>query len=329
MTGIDILATGSFLPPLTVTNDDLARCVDTNDEWIRTRTGISTRHMNNGEPTWYMGACAAKQAIERAGIDPSEIGVIICSTVTGDYHSPTISAVIQRETGALGCPAFDVAAACSGFVYALDIAQKFLSAGTKYALVVSSERLSAITDFTDRASCILFGDGAAAVLLRASDSLFSSWLSCDGSGMRYLYAKMRPAPHPFMKDPVHIDDESDPDAPYSVLVQDGREVYRFATKALPRAVENALEGTGLTPADIDLFIPHQANIRIIETAAKSMGIPLERFYTNIDHCGNTSSASIPIALDEAVTRGVLKRGMTVCFVGFGAGLTSAAAILKY
>ena len=326
--GIKILSTGSYRPLLTVTNDDLVKCVDTNDEWIRTRTGISERRMTNGEPTWYMGAEAARKAIAEAGIDPLDIGMIICSTVTNDFYTPSVSAMVQRETGASNAAAFDIAAACSGYVYALDTAHRFLMTDSriKYILVVAAEQLSYITNFEDRSSCILFGDGAAAAVVTRSDAFYTSWLGCDGSGMKFLYAKGHHKRNPFTKDPIHIEDYTSEDDPLGLLVQDGKEVYKFATKALPHAVEMALEGTGTAVSDIDVFIPHQANIRIIETAAKNLGVSLDKFYTNIDHSGYTSSASIPIAFDEARHNGVVTEGQRVCFVGFGAGLTQAAAI---
>lgn len=327
MTGIDILATGSYTPPLTITNDDLTKCVETNDEWIRTRTGISCRRMTNGEPTWYIGTMAAKAALEKSGTSPDEIDMIIGTTVSGDYHTPSMAAIVGREIGAVGCPAFDISAACSGFVYGMDMAQKYLSCGMKKILIVSAERLSAITNFEDRSSCILFADGAAAAVVAPSDKFFTSYLGCDGTGMRYLYAKKTMRTHPFMDDPVAIEDYTLPDDPYDVLIQDGKEVYKFATKALPNTVLAALEGTGRTVDDIDLIIPHQANIRIIETAAKHLGVGMDKFFTNIDHCGNTSSASIPNALDEAWSKGIVHPGMTICFTGFGAGLTQGAIVM--
>ncbi|MBQ7990864.1 MAG: ketoacyl-ACP synthase III [Oscillospiraceae bacterium] len=328
MSGIKILATGSCKPALTITNDDLKKCIDTNDEWIHSRTGISTRRMTNGEPTWYIGAAAAKQALERAKLSPEKIDMIICTTITGDYFTPSCAAVIGREIGAVGCPAFDISAACSGFVYALDIAQKYLASGAmKNVLVVSAERLSTITNFTDRSSCILFGDGAAAAVVTSSDKFYSSYMGCDGTGMKYLYAKADHRDHPFTDSPVYYDDQTSPDAPVGVLVQDGKEVYKFATKALPHALMSALEGTGRTVDDIDIIVPHQANIRIIETAAKNLGLPMEKFFVNIEHSGNTSSASIPIALDEAMISGAVHEGQTLGLCGFGAGLTQAAIIM--
>ena len=329
--GIRILASGAFTPSLTVTNDDLSTIVDTNDEWIRTRTGISSRRMSCGEPTWYMGTQAAKQAIERAGIDPLDISYIIDSTITGDFFTPSVACVIQREIGAKNAAAFDISAACSGFVYGLDIANRYLMTddSAKYILVVANENLSYITNFTDRSSCILFADGAAAVVLEKSNGLFTSWLGADGCGMKYLYAKTGHVPNPFEHDAPYMDDGTDEEGPVGVLVQNGKEVYKFAVKALPHAVRMAADKIGMDIADIDRFIPHQANIRIIETAAKNLGVDLDKFYTNIDHTGNTSSASIPIALDEAMENGVIRRGEKVCFVGFGAGLTLGAVIFEF
>ncbi len=332
MSGINIVATGSYSPLLTITNDDLARIIDTNDEWIRTRTGISSRHYSNGEPTWYMGAMAAKQAIERAGIDPAEIGLIIDSTITGDFATPSMACMIQRETGAVNAAAFDLGAACSGFVYALDTARRFLATddNLKYVLVAANENLSYITNYSDRTTCVLFGDGAAAAIVERSDKLFTSWLGADGTGAKFLYSKSLHTSNPFVtEDMFTIDDGTDPAADHRGLVQDGKEVYKFATKALPTAAKNAASKIGLDINDIDVFIPHQANIRIIETAAKNLGVPMEKFYTNIATHGNTSSASIPLAFDDAVASGAVKRGDKVCFVGFGAGLTLGAAIFEY
>ncbi len=332
MSGINILSTGAYTPLLDITNDDMSKIVETNDEWIRTRTGISHRRIANGEPTWYMGSMAAKQAVERAGIDPKDIGLIIDSTITGDFVTPSMACLIQREIGAVNAAAFDLNAACSGFVYAVDTAHRFLATddSLKYVLVVSNEKLSYITNYSDRSSCILFGDGAAAVLLERSDKMFTSWLGADGTGAKSLYAKASHPDNPFMtEDRFTVDDQTDPAITHTGIVQDGKEVYKFATKALPTAAKNAADKIGLDVTSIDLFIPHQANIRIIETAAKNLGVSMDKFFTDIDLHGNTSSASIPIALNDAVERGVLKRGDKLCLVGFGAGLTMGSVITEY
>lgn len=332
MTGINIIATGCYNPALTVTNDDLAKIMETNDEWIRTRTGIAERRMNNGEPTWYMGTMAAKQAIERAGIDVKDIGLIIDATITPDFSTPSTACVIQRELGAVNATAFDISAACSGFVFGVDMARKYLAVDEtlKYVIVIANENLSRMLNYEDRTSSILFGDGAAAAVIERADKLYSSWTGSDGTGAKFLYSRYVFPPHPFMTDePLKIDDGTETDVTNYRLVQDGKEVYKFATKALPTAAVNAAEKIGLDLNEIDMFIPHQANIRIIETAAKNLGIPMEKFFVNIEKHGNTSSASIPIALNDAIESGALKKGDKLCLVGFGAGLTLGAVILEY
>ena len=327
--GINILATGAYVPEQKLTNDDFRRFVDTNDEWIRTRTGITERRMAGWEPNWYMGAQAARQAIGRAGISPEDIGLIVTATCTADFHTPSMASVIQRETGAVNAAAFDVNAACSGFVYALDTARRFLMTDDrmKYVLVVSTEALSRFVDFGDRGSCILFGDGAAAVIIERSEKFYSSALASDGTGAHFLCARsMQTAPE--IKSDSDFDDGFT-DKPLHKLYQDGKAVYKFAVNALPKAFELAAEGTGITPGDIDWFIPHQANVRIIETAAKNLGVPMEKFIITLDHFGNTSSSSIPLTLDEAVGKGIVRRGQKIAMIGFGAGLTYAGAILEY
>jgi 3-oxoacyl-[acyl-carrier-protein] synthase-3 len=327
--GINILGMGSYVPDQRLTNDDFTRFVETSDEWIRTRTGIAERRMAGWEPTWYMGSQAALKAIERAGIDPADIGLVISCTATSDFHTPSMASVIQNKINAVNAAAFDMNAACTGFVYGLDTARRFLDTDDrlKYVLVVANEALSRFLDFTDRSSCILFGDGAAAAVVGKSGKLYSSHLGADGSGAGYLCARaMQVAPE--IKVESDFADEF-PDMPLHKLYQDGKAVYKFATAALPRSFELAAEGTGLTKDDIDYFIPHQANIRIIETAAKKLGAPMEKFIITLDHYGNTSSASIPLALCEAIEKGIIKRGMKLALIGFGAGLTYGGIILEY
>lgn len=327
--GIKILGMGCYLPEQTLTNDDFTRFVDTNDEWIRTRTGISERRMAGWEPTWYMGAQAAKRAVEKSGVSPEEIGLVIACSVTSDFHTPSLASVIQHEAGAANAAAFDVNAACSGYVYALDTARRFLETdeNIRYVLVVAAEALSRFIDFGDRASCILFGDGAAATVIERSDKPFLSALGSDGSGARLLYSRsVDIAPE------VKLDSDFDdgfPEKRLHKLYQDGREVYKFATKALPKAFHLAADKAGVSPEDIDWFIPHQANVRIIETAAKNLGVPMDKFIVTLGHYGNTSSASIPLAMYEAVENGTIKRGQKLALIGFGAGLTYAGAIFEY
>ncbi len=331
MFGFNIIGTGSYAPELTITNDDFAKIIETNDEWITTRTGIKTRHLTNGETTWKMGLKAAEKAVGTAGISPEEIGLVIFTTVSGDFSTPSCACLVQDAVGAVNAAAFDINAACSGFVYALDTAKRFMQTDEelKYVLVVSSETLSRITDYTDRATCILFGDGAGAVVLeRNEDSLYSSYLSADGNGGKVLYAVSKFPSHPFRtNDKDDFGEGFDRQDGY--LYQDGKEVYKFATKALPTASLKAAEKIGFDIKDIDWFVPHQANVRIIETAAKNIGMPMDKFIVTLDKYGNTSSASMPMALDEAVRDGRIKKGQKICFVGFGAGLTMGAIICEY
>lgn len=327
--GINILGMGTYVPEQKLVNDDFKKFVDTNDEWIRTRTGIVERHMAGWEPVWYMGKMAALAALEKAGVKPEEIGLVICTTVTSDFLTPSMASIIQYEIGAENAAAFDQNAACSGFVYAMDTARRFLATddSLKYVLVVSSEATSRFCDFTDRQTCILFGDGAAAVVVEKSDKMFSSFLGSDGSGARVLFAKnLYPA--------KEIKLESDfndgfPEKAMHMLYQDGRTVYKFATQALPNAFENAAGKIGVTKDDIDWFIPHQANVRIIETAAKKLGASMDKFIITLDRFGNTSSASIPLALNAGIEDGRIQRGQKLALIGFGAGLTYGGIVMEY
>lgn len=327
--GINILGMGSYVPEQKLTNDDFTRFVETSDEWIRTRTGIAERRMAGWEPTWYMGKQASLKAVEASGISPDDIGLVISCSVTPDFLTPSMASVIQYEIGANNAAAFDLNAACSGFVYALDTARRFLETddALKYVLVVTNEALSRFIDFKDRTTCILFGDGAAAAIVERSDKMYSSYLGSDGSGARVLFARsLDIAPE------VAVDSDFDsgfPEMPLHRLYQNGKEVYKFAVNALPRAFENAAGKIGVTKDDIDFFVPHQANVRIIETAAKKLDVSMDKFIVTLDHYGNTSSASIPLALNEAIGRGIVQRGMKLALIGFGAGLTYGGIVLEY
>ncbi|MBQ8884371.1 MAG: ketoacyl-ACP synthase III [Oscillospiraceae bacterium] len=331
MTGIKILGSGKYVPELTVTNEDFTKFIETSDEWISTRTGIKTRHMVSGEPTWYLACEASKKAIENAGIRGEDIGLIILTSITSDFYTPSCACMIQREIGAIGSMAIDINCACSGFAYGFDMAKRYLETddSLKYALVVSAESLSKVTDFSDRATCVLFGDGAAAVVLEKSeDTLYTSYLGADGNGAKFLMAKNSRKLSPFAENEKVIEDGM-PEGNDGYIFQDGKEVYKFATKILPHAVNEACKKIDFDMSQIDVIVPHQANVRIIETAAKNLGLPMEKFYLNLHKYGNTSSASIPLAFCEAVEEGKIKRGDKVCFVGFGAGLTYACAIFEY
>jgi 3-oxoacyl-[acyl-carrier-protein] synthase-3 len=334
--GIYIKGMGAYVPEKNITNDDFAKIMETSDEWIASRTGIKTRQYASGTPVWKMAEAAAKRAlasvsnsaIERAGTP--DIDLIITSTITADFFTPSVSCLVAGSLG-LCCPAFDIGAACSGFVYALDAAERYLRTddNMKNVLVISSEMLSRYTDFHDRSSAIIFGDGAAAAVVSksADDSIYGSFLGSDGTGGKHLYGKL-----PFPKYPFYdyeITDMDEYPGGDNVIVQNGKEVYKFAVKAMPMAIETALERAKIKTADVTWFIPHQANKRIIETAAKAMEIPLEKFIMNIETRGNTSSASIPIAFYEAEKAGKIKRGDIICICGFGAGLTYGALIFEY
>ena len=331
MTGINILGVGKCVPENRITNDDLAKLVETNDEWITTRTGIKTRHIAAGEPTFYLAAKASQQALERAGLTGEDIGLIIATTITPDYHTPSVACMVQREIGAIGSMAIDVNCACSGFAYGLDMAKRYLQTeeNLRYALVVSAEELSKITDYTDRSTCILFGDGAAAVVIeKKENSLYASHMGADGNGAEFLLARNMLKANPLDKTPAEIDEKM-PEGNGSYLYQDGKEVYKFATRILPAVARECCAKAGISPEDVDFYVPHQANYRIIETAAKNLKLPIERFYLNLSEYGNTSSASIPLAFCEAVEKGVIKRGDKVSFIGFGAGLTYAGVVFEY
>ncbi len=331
MTGVKILGAGKYVPELVVTNEMMSEIVETNDEWIRTRTGIKTRHITNGEPTYHLGAMAAEEALKNSGIKPEDIGLIIVSTITNDFTTPSASCLIQREIGAIGSMAIDVNCACSGFVYSFDMAKRYLQTDDdlKYALVISAEELSKITDYTDRSTCVLFGDGAAAIVLeKCEDSIYAEYLGADGSGAEYLLARSYVSDTPFTTNHDKFDDKM-PDGVSHYLYQNGKEVYKFATKTLPAAVNKACEKAGISPDELKVIIPHQANVRIIETAAKNLGLSMDKFYLNLDSHGNTSSASIPLALYDAIKEGKLNRGDKACFVGFGAGLTYGGVVFEY
>ena len=329
--GIRIRGIGRYVPEMIATNEDFTKIVETSDEWITQRTGIKTRHITNGEPTYYLGAMAAKEAVADAGIDPSEIDLIITTTVTSDFYTPSTACIIQRELGAIGCMAFDINAACAGFAYAVDMAKRYLHSGSdvKTVLVVATEELSKFTDYTDRSSCVLFGDGAGAFVLEKCDGTdYSTYLGADGNGADKVVARALRSENAFRTSTEDFDMKM-PQTKEHYFYQDGKEVYKFATKALPNAVERACERAGILPSELDAIVPHQANIRIIETAAKHLGLPMEKFPMYIDRYGNTSSASIPLAFYDAVKDGKIKRGDKVCLVGFGGGLTYGAVVFEY
>ena len=318
-----IAGTGSYLPEKVVTNDDLSKVVDTSDEWIRTRTGIRQRHVAaDGQTSSDMGHQAALKAIEAAGIDPSGIDLIVVGTTTPDYVFPSTACLIQQKLGIPGCPAFDVNAACSGFLFALSVADQFIRTGSaRTVLVVGVETLTRMVDWTDRTTCVLFGDGAGAVVLKADadTGILSTHLHADGNKRDLLCC------------PVGVSagfDNSLPNAGVRITMA-GNEVFKHAVKALDSVVDEALEANGLDKGDLDWLIPHQANLRIIEATAKRLDMPMERVIVTVDRHGNTSAGSVPLALDEAVRSGRVQRGQLVLLEAFGGGFTWGSVLLRY
>ena len=320
-----IVGTGSCVPERRLTNDDLSKLVDTNDEWIMQRTGIRERRVaGEGETTATMGAAACRRALEAAGLQASDVDLIICCTITPEMQFPSTACFIGKELGLKAAPAFDVSAACSGFLYALDTAAAFIQAGRyRNVLVVGSETLSRSTDYTDRGSCILFGDGAGAVVLQRSTDkqrgLIYSSMHADGHGWEMLYCPPG-SRHPITQQLVA-------DRKQYMQIK-GREVYKFAVQRFHELIEDAMHKCNLKADDIKLIIPHQVNQRIIDASIERLKLPAEKVYVNIARYGNTSSASIPIALDEAWRAGLAKPGDVLVFVAFGAGLTWANAVVR-
>ena len=323
----EIAGWGKYLPEQVLSNHDLEKIVDTSDEWIRSRSGIAERRIvAKGEATSHIAARAAEEAMDVAGITANDLDLIILATVTPDYPSlPSTASIVQDMLGAKRCGAFDLVAGCSGFVYGLVTGTQFIQTGAyRNVLVIGAEALSRVLDWTDRTTCVLFGDGAGAVVLRATEKeggLLASTLGSDGSGAESLYVAAggtrRPATHETVEAREHY------------LRMNGREVFKFASRILPRAYREVTEKAGIRPEDVDLLIPHQANIRIIDCARDNLPINGDSVYVNVDRYGNTSAASIPVALCEAIAEGRVKAGDLLAMVAFGAGLTWGAALWKW
>ena len=297
---VGILGTGSYVPEKIMTNDDLAKIVDTNDEWITVRTGIKERRIvDENEGTSDLAFRAAQRAIEDAGIDKNEIDLVIVATMTPDYGTPSTAALVQDKLG-ISAAAFDLSAACTGFVYAYSAGHSFVKAGLyKKVLVIGAEAMSRVIDWTDRGTCILFGDGAGAVELLVPAGGTKEPVSKEKIDNKDIYLKMN-----------------------------GREIFKFAVRVFPETVEDVLGQAGITADEVDLFIPHQANIRIIESIAKRFKQPIDKFFVNLNKYGNTSAGSIPIALDEAIKEGKLKKGDKFVATGFGGGLTYGSILVE-
>lgn len=325
-----IVGWGCYLPDRTVTNDELSQLVDTSDEWIYQRTGIRTRHIAAPhETTATLAFEAAARALTVADMHPSQVELIIVATSTPEYMFPATACKVQDYLGATHAGAFDLSAACSGFVYALQMAAQAIATGSvRNAVVIGSETMSRVLDWQDRSTCVLFGDGAGAVVLKGSSvpgGVMATTLRADGSGADLLCL---PA---LYHNPVPISgaEYSSNGHHKNIIDMDGRQVYRFATTVIASSIVDVLKQAELSIDDIALIIPHQANTRIIETAAKKLKVPVDKFYLNVEHNGNTSAASIPLALCDAVREGRLKPDDNVVFVGFGGGLTWGASVVKW
>ena len=314
MNGLQILGTGRALPEHIVTNDDLAKIVETNNDWIVSRTGIRERRFaREGESLTQFAVEAARRAIAKAGIQPQELGLCLMATVTADCVTPAQSCLVHQALGLPeDCPAFDLSAGCSGFLYAMETAAAMLPRMNRpYALIVGGELLSRITNMEDRSTCILFGDGVGAAVVKSTEN--TPWYALLGArGERDILwaAGINQAEH-------------------SHLYMNGQEVFKFALETVPRAARALLEKAGMDKDQVDWYVLHQANHRIVESVAKRLKLPLERFYENMDRYGNTSAGSIPIALDEMVEKGLLQKGQWVMCLGFGAGLTWGGALFQW
>jgi 3-oxoacyl-[acyl-carrier-protein] synthase III len=320
-----IIGTGRALPEKVLTNFDLEKMVDTTDEWIRTRTGIETRHIAADDQfTSDLGSEAAIKAMEDANVSPEEVDTIIFATITGDVGFPATSIFVQKNIGAVNASAFDIAAACSGFIFGLEMADSLIATGrAKTVLVIGGETLSRITDYTDRNTCVLFGDGAGAVVLQASDDehgILATYTKTDGRLYNLLKMDGMGTKNPLTADNL--------DMGHRYIQMAGRDVFKHAVTCMGDAAELILERSGLTNNDVDWLIPHQANVRIMDATARRIKLPSEKVYINVNKYGNTSAASIPIALDEIRRAGTLKTGDVAILVAFGGGFTWGSAAIR-
>ena len=323
---IEISGTGRFLPDNLVTNADLMKIVDTSDEWIQQRTGIRERRIApDGMGAAFMGTEAAKRAMAAAGVQAGEIDLLVLATATPDRLLPSTACDVQALLGAKNAAAFDVSAACTGFVYALSVAEGHIAAGRgEIALVIATEKMSGIVDWTDRSTCVLFGDGAGAVVVKKAENgrgVLSTFIRSDGTLAELLWRPAGGLTIPF--DIAVLDEKS------HLVKMAGGEVFKAAVRSMAEAADQALMRAGLTGDDIDILIPHQANIRIIEATAKYAKIPMDKVFVNVDRYGNMSSATVPIALDEAVQQGRIKKGDNILMVAFGAGFTWGSSVIRW
>jgi len=321
-----ISGTGSFAPPRVLTNLDLEKMVDTSDEWITARTGIKERRIaEDGTAPSDLALEASKQALEEAQITPDQIDLILLGTVTPDYILPSTACILQDKLKAKNAAVLDIVAACSGFIYGLSIASAFISIGQyKNILVIGVETLSKIVNWEDRNTCVIFGDGAGAAVVSGTTEdkgVLGTFLSGDGSLANLLHVPVGGAKLPLTKENIELNEH--------FIHMEGSDVFKSAVRTMVNATEHIIQKVGITPEDVDLLIPHQANIRIIEALAKRLKLPMNKVYVNIDRYGNTSAASVPIALDEARRKGMMKEGSISVLVAFGAGFTWGSAAIKW
>ena len=317
-----ILGTGSSLPQKIVSNDDLAQVMDTSDEWISSRTGIRNRHIAVEETTTSMSVDAAKKALADAAVAAEEIDLIIAATVSSDYIFPTLACEIQAAIGAVNATAFDIGAGCSGFLFALATADAYFATGRcRKALILGAETLSKMMDWSDRSTCVLFGDGAGAAVLSAEGGqLLSMVQGSDGSGGMALKCENRPVRNLYRQGAL---------AHYAFTEMNGSEVYKFAVRTVPKAISEALNKANVSEDEVSIYLLHQANLRIIEAAARRLKEPMEKFPTNLEECGNVSAASVPILLDKVRKDGMIGKGDKIVLAGFGAGLTWGACVIEW
>ena len=323
MDNIGIAGVGAYLPSLAVTNDKLSEFVDTNDEWISERTGIKERRISDGEDTSVVASKAAKLALDRAGVKAEELDLIIVATVSPDMFIPSVACLVQNNLGAQNAACFDINVACSGFVYGLEVAKgMMISMNYKNALVIGAEVLSKVIDWSDRSTCILFGDGSGAAVLKKCEErgIIKSYLKAEGEKWESLTIGAADFNTPFNKGKM---------IKKRTIDMNGREVFKFATKAIEDGVKKILEDTGISIDEIKYIVPHQANSRIISSAAKRLGIEKNKFFVNVENVGNTSSASVPIALNDMYEKHMLKKGDKIILVAFGGGLTYGSTLIEW
>jgi len=321
----ELIGIGGYVPERTVTNDELESIVDTSDQWITARTGIKERRISTGEKTSQIALQAAKRAIEQAKIKPAEIDLIILATITPDFFTPSTASMLQSKLGIRDIPSFDVSAGCTGFIYGLQIADTFIKSGqSKCVLIVGAEVLSKVLDWNDRNTCVLFGDGAGAAILKKSKKagIVSTYTGSQGDLDEFLTLPAVSVKNPFIKEQLITNN-------HSYIFMNGKEIFKFATNIMYKSIEKVLVENGLMINEIDYIVPHQANYRIIDNVAKKLKVSPDKFYKNMDHFGNTSAASIPLALDEMIQKKMINAGSRIIMVGFGGGLTWGAILLDW